>query len=99
MKNYFFPKRLSCAEEKKTFHKKKWSFSHFCDFGKIIKMAKNPFFLKKSDFLLHDSLIIWENDTFSFSTLFGRIERKYSCPSKVGFFLGPFFAVFGRKMG
>ena len=31
-------------EKISTFQNKKWIFGHFCDFGKITKMAKNPFF-------------------------------------------------------
>ena len=67
-----------------TFFKKKWIFGHFCDFQKCVKMAKNPFFLEKSGNFFWHSLIIWENGTFSFSTLFISIKAK---PKKTLFFV------------
>ena len=55
--------------------KKKWIFSHFCDFGKITKTAKNPYFiLKVGNFFWH-TLIIWGDNFFVFSILFDSIKK------------------------
>ena len=36
-----------CWKKISTFKNKKWIFGHYCDFAKITKMAKNPFFILK----------------------------------------------------
>ena len=63
------PKKIS------TFQKKKWIFGHFCDFAKITKMAKNPFFLLRSGNFFRHTLIIWGDNFFVFSILFDLIKK------------------------
>merc|ERR1712105_358065 len=76
-------------------------FGHFFEFGKITKMAKNPFFLEKSDFFLWHTLIIWENACLMFYKFFGRIEKKSKKSLFFIFFWAKFCTIFnfgGLKM-
>ena len=50
-------------------------FGHFCDFGKITKMAKNPFFILKGGNFFKHTLIIWGDNFFVFSILFDSIKK------------------------
>ena len=45
----------------------------FCDFGKITKSAKNPFFILKGGIFFRHTLIIWGENFFVFSILFDSI--------------------------
>ena len=54
------PKKISTSQ------KKKWIFGHFCDFGKITKMAKNPFFFLKGGNFFRHTLIIWGDNFLYF---------------------------------
>ena len=68
---YCFLKWLRCT---KKYHKI-WIFGHFCDFGKKSqKRLKICFFFRKVEIFWH-TLIIWENCTFSFSTLFDLLKK------------------------
>ena len=84
-------------EKISTFQKKKWIFGHFCDFGKITKMAINPFLILKGGNYFWNTLIIW-GDIFLYFLYFlirskkmGKIEKRHFCT-------WPIFSVFGPKM-
>ena len=85
------PKKIS------TFQNKKWIFDHFCDFGKITKMAKNPFFLLKGGKFFWHTLIIWGDNFFVFSILFDSI-KKMGKIEKNSLSRTAHFSVFGPKM-
>ena len=85
------PKKIS------TFQKKKWILGHFCDFAKITKMAKKPFFLLRSGNFFWHTLIIWGDKFFVFSILFDSI-KKNGQNKKRHFRAWPIFSIFGPKM-
>ena len=83
-------------EKISTFQKKKWIFGHFCDFAKITKMAKNPFFLLKGgNFFTH--LHHLGKQYFSFSILFDSIKKNGQNWKKLTFVTGPFFQFLAQK--
>ena len=85
------PKKIS------TFQKKKLIFGHFCDFAKITKMAKNPFFILKGGNFFQHTLIIWGDNFFVFSILFDSIKKNGQNRKKDTFAHGPFFQFLAQK--
>ena len=85
------PKKIS------TFQNKKWIFGHFCDFAKITKMAKNPFFILKGGNFFQHTLIIWGDNFFVFSILFDSIKKNGQNRKKGIFVHGPFFQFLAQK--
>ena len=80
-----------------TFQNKKWIFGHFCDFAKITKMAKNPFFILKGGNFFWHTLIIWGDNFFVFSILFDSIKKNGQNRKKPTFAHGPFFQFLAQK--
>ena len=68
-----------------------------CDFAKITKMAKNPFFILKGGNFFRHTLIIWGDNFFVFSILFDLI-KKMGKIEKSHFRAQPIFSVFAPKM-
>ena len=86
------PKKIS------TFQNKKWIFGHFCDFGKIKKMVKNPFLILKGGIFFWNTLIIWGDNFFCIFYTFWFNQKKWAKSKKSHFCARPIFSVFGPKM-
>ena len=97
MKNFSLPKWLRCA--RKNFHlsKEKWIFCHFCDFAKITKMAKNPFFLLKDGNFFWHTLIIWGDNFFCIFYTFWLDKKKWAKLKKTHFCARPIFHILAQK--
>ena len=78
MKKYCFPKWLRCT-------KKKRFLAVFVIFPKSQKQPKNNVFFWNVEIFWH-TIIIWENSTFSFWTLFMRISQIWCNPLRAHHF-------------
>ena len=80
-----------------TFQNKKWIFGHFCDFAKITKMAKNPFFILKGGNFFQHTLIIWGDNFFVFSILFDSIKKMVKIEKKTLLRTAHFFSFWAKN--
>merc|ERR1712237_294128 len=79
------------------FKRKNRFLAIFCDFAKITKMAKNPFFLLRSGNFFWHTLIIWGDNFLVFSILFNSIKKNGQNRKKLTFVHGPFFQFLAQK--